>query len=186
MVIIAVREVKSAIIVVVSDVVVNHDYGSPGVENGVGDDGSKGRTADHIVAIEVAGIDTVVEVVGDAVVVNRSDAGRNVHVLVVVVVIRVYVGSVGVSSGACARASRSGMTGISRMTGVAARSSTAVVVALVAGASHRLRLSLTFLSVSASLRDSSRFRICGGGRTGSVDGCIVGRLCSCIVGRSSR
>jgi hypothetical protein len=154
LVIIAVWEVKSAIIVVVSDVVVNHNYGSPGVENGVGDDGSKGRTADHIVAIEVAGINTVVEVVGDTVVVNRSDMVRNMYVIVIVVVIRVYVGSVGVTSGACARTSRSGMTGISRMTGIAARLSAAVgivaTVTLVAGTCHRLRFRLTLFGVSAS------------------------------------
>ena len=94
MVILLIREVKSAIIVVVADIVVNHDYGSPGVEDGVGDDGSKGRTADHVIAIDVAAIDTVVEVVGDAVVVNRSDMMRNMHVVVVVVVVRVYVGVV--------------------------------------------------------------------------------------------
>ena len=118
MVIIAVGEVKSAIVVVVSDIVVDHDYGFPGVEDRVGDDGSKGRAADDVVAIEVAAIDAVVEVVGDAVVVNRSNVTRDVNVIVVVVVIRVYVGVVGCRSmsGAVSRSVFSGTSGLSVVT----------------------------------------------------------------------
>jgi hypothetical protein len=101
LVIIVVREVKSAIIVVVVDIVVDHNHGVPGAEERVSNDCSKGRTADDVVSIEVAAVNTVVEVVGSSVVIYGSDVMRNVDMTVIVVVIRVYVGSV--SSGAVMR-----------------------------------------------------------------------------------
>ena len=190
LVIIAVGEVKSAIVVVVGYIVVNHDHGFPGVEDGVGDDGSKRRAADDVVAIEVAAVNTVVEVVGSSVVVNRSDVMGHVHVIVIVVVVRVYVGCVGcVSSGTCARTS--GMSGTSRMSGIAAGLSTGVVAAgtvvtLVAGTRHRLRLSYALFGVSAFLRGGSclHIRTCGG--TGCVDGSAVGRFRGRIAGGRCR
>ena len=97
MVIIVVREVKSAIIIVVIHVIVHHDYGSPSVEESVGDDGSDRRTADDVVTIDVAAVNTVVEVVGSAVKVNGADVMRHVHISVIVVVVRVYVRGVGYS-----------------------------------------------------------------------------------------
>lgn len=125
MVIIVVREVKSAIVVVVSDVVVDHNHGSPGVEKGVGDDGSEGRAADDVVSVHVAAVDSVVEVVGSAVVVNRSYTRGDVHVAVVVVVVRVYVGVV--------RGRASVMSGIS----MSVASSFVVVVAVLASSCCR-------------------------------------------------
>ena len=69
------------------------------MEDAVGDDGSDRRTADHVVPIDVAAEDAVVEVVGHAVIVNRTDVVRNAHVVTEVVVIRVHIGS-GLRSGA--------------------------------------------------------------------------------------
>ena len=94
LVIIVVREVKSAIIVVVSDVVVKHDHGSPGVEQSVGDNSSEGRAADDVVSVDMAAVHSVVEIVGSSVVVNRFHTRGDVDMAVVVVVIRVYVGVV--------------------------------------------------------------------------------------------
>jgi hypothetical protein len=94
LVIIVVWEVKSAIIIVVIDIVVNHNHRTPGAEESVGDDSSKGRTADDVVSIEVAAVNTVVEVVGSSVVIYGSDVMRDVDMTVIVVVIRVYIGGV--------------------------------------------------------------------------------------------
>lgn len=140
LVIILVGEVKSAIVVVVADIVVDHDHRFPGVEEAVGDDGSEGRTADDVVAIDVAAIDTVVEVVGDTVVVDRSDVVRDMHVTVVVVVVWVYIGGVG-HSGTVSRAVSGTVT-----SGLAA---TGIVVAIVAGTGDRLRTGLTLFGVAS-------------------------------------
>jgi uncharacterized membrane protein len=113
LIIISVGEVKSAIIVVVSYIVVNHNHGSPSVENGVGDDGSERRAADDVVSIDIAAVNAVVEVVGYTIVVNRSDVSGNVDVAVVVVVVRVYVGSVRCGSGSVSMFS--GTSGLSVM-----------------------------------------------------------------------
>lgn len=153
MVIIVVGEVKSAIIIVVVDVSVDHNHRVPGVEEAVGDDGSEGRTADDVVTIDVAAVNTVVEVVGDAVVVNRSDVVRNVHIAVVVVVVRVYIGGVRYSRTVVRAVSfrmSSGMSsGLSGTSGLVAAG---IVVAVIAGTGHRLRLSLTLFGVSALCR----------------------------------
>ena len=144
MVILLIREVKSAIIIVVRYIVVDHDYGFPGVEDHVGNHSSKGRAADHVVAIDVAAEDAVVEVVGNSVVVNRSDVTRNVHVAVVVVVVRVYVGVM--RSGTRVRAVTVRVSsGMSARAGIIA---TIVIVAFVAGTTDRLRLCLTLFGVS--------------------------------------
>ena len=179
MVIIAVGEVKSAIIIVVRHIVVNHDYGSPGVEDGVGDDGSKGRTADHVVAIDVAAIDTVVEVVGDATVVNRSDMMRDMHVIVIVVVVRVYVGGVGrissgISSGMSSGVS-SGMVaaGLSVTAGLV--TSAGVVTGIRAGGRHRLRSGCALLRVSALSVFRNNIRRGGSGGRGGCGSCLRGR-----------
>jgi len=78
---------------------VDYDHRSPGVEEVVCDDSSDRRAADHIVSIDVAAEDTVVEVVGHAVIVNRTDVVRNRHVMTEVVVVRVHIRS-GFGSGA--------------------------------------------------------------------------------------
>ena len=91
LVIVVVREVKSAVVIVVFYVVVDYHYGFPGVEDGVCDDGSERRAADNVVSVDVAAEDAVVEVVGSSVVVYRSYVVRDVHVVVVVVVVRVHV-----------------------------------------------------------------------------------------------
>ena len=151
LVIIAVGEVKSAIIIVVRHIVVNHDYGSPGVEDGVGDDGSERRAADDVVSIDIAAVNAVVEVVGDSVVIYRSDVMRDMHVAVVVVVIRVYVGSVG-----CRSVSRA-MSGsvFARTSGLSVMSVFVVTVVVVgrsfvAGTSgYRLRRSLTLFCITS-------------------------------------
>ena len=94
LVIIVVRKVECAVIVVVIHIFIDHNHRAPGVEERVGDDGPKRRAADYEATVDVAAIDAVVEVVGSAVIIDRSDVVRNVNVAVVVVVIRVYVGSV--------------------------------------------------------------------------------------------
>lgn len=80
----------------------DYNHRSPGVEDAVSDDSSDRRTADHVVPIDVAAEDAVVEVVGHAVIVNRADVVRNAHVVTEVVVIRVHVGS-GLRSGSSTR-----------------------------------------------------------------------------------
>ena len=150
LVIIVVGEVKSAIVVVVVDVFVDHNHRVPGVEEAVGDDSSEGRTADDVATIDVAAVNTVVEIVGDAVIVNRSDVVRNVHIAVVVVVVRVYVRSVRCSR-TVVRAVSSGMS-YSGLSGTSGLVAAGVVVAFIAGTGHRLRLSLTLFGVSALCR----------------------------------
>lgn len=69
----------------------DHDHGMPGVEDAVGDHCSDRRAADYIVPIDVAAEDAIVEVVGQAMIVDRADVARNMHVISKVVVIRVHV-----------------------------------------------------------------------------------------------
>lgn len=69
----------------------DHDHRSPGVEDAVGNHGSDRRTADDVVTIDIAAEDAVVEVVGHAVIVNRTDVMRDSHVVTEVVVIRVHI-----------------------------------------------------------------------------------------------
>ena len=183
MVIILVGEVKSAIVVVVADIVVDHDHRSPGVEEAVGDDGSEGRTADDVVAIDVAAIDTVVEVVGDTVVVDRSDVVRDMHVTVVVVVVRVYVGIVrgGAVSGTRARAV-SGASVLVITTGVTGSG------AFRAGGGDGLRGGRSLGRVSASFRGGGAGRSDGSGsgsRTGRRGGRSGCRRARGARGRSS-
>jgi len=82
---------------------VDDDYRIPGVEDAVGDDSSDRRAANHIVSVEIAAKDAVVEVVGHAVIVHRADVARDGHVVTEVVVIRVHVRSRfrAVSRGTC-------------------------------------------------------------------------------------
>lgn len=86
------RGVKCAIIVVICHISVNDHHGAPGVEDGMCDDSSYRRAADDIVSVDVAAVNTVVEVVGDTVIVNGADTVRNVHVVTERVVVRVYIG----------------------------------------------------------------------------------------------
>jgi len=182
LVIIVVGEVKSAIIIVVSDIVVNHDYGFPGIEDRVGDDGSKGRTADHVVAIHVAAEGAVVEVVGNSVVVNRSDVMRDMNMTVIVVVVRVYVGVVGsraviravtirVSARVSAVVASVVASGLSSRTGLV----TTVVVASVAGTADRLRLCRTLFCVTTSFCRHIRSSTIGSSCFDLT--CIGGRSC---------
>lgn len=113
------------------------------MEKSVGDDGSEGRTADHEVTIDVAAIDTVVEIVGGAVIIDRSDMVRDMHVSVIVVVIRVYVGGVGHSVSRI-RAVAIGMTSGSRLVTIAS-----VGIAFGAGTAYGLRLCLTLCRIAA-------------------------------------
>ena len=89
-VVITSRQEESAIIIVVGDISVNNHHGSPGVENGVRDDGAKRGSADHIVAVEHRAEDTVVVVVRDASIVHRTDVVRDTHMAAEVVVIGVH------------------------------------------------------------------------------------------------
>ena len=146
LVIIVVWEVKSAIIIVVIHIVVHHHDGAPSVEEGVGYDSSKRRAANDVVTIEIAAVNTVVEVVGDAIVVNRSDVMRNTHMSVIVVVVRVYV-----------RGVRSAVTMVSvvtirmssRLSSVTGLVATCISVSFVAGTRHRLRLRFAFCRVTS-------------------------------------
>ena len=146
MVIIVVRKVESAVVIVVIHIFIDYNHGFPSVEERVGDDGSKRRAADHEATVDVAAIDAVVEVIGSTVVVNGSDVVRNMHIAVVVVMIRVYVGGVG-NSVSGVRAVTFGMTsrGGLVVTGIVAAS---VVVTAIAGTADRLRLCLTLCSVA--------------------------------------
>ena len=63
------------------------------MEDAVGNHGPDRRTADDVVAIDIAAENAVVEVVGHAVIVHRADMTRNDHVVSEVVVIRVHVRS---------------------------------------------------------------------------------------------
>lgn len=158
MVIIVVRKVESAVVVVVIHVFIDHNYRIPGVEERVGDDGSKGRTADYEATVDVAAIDAVVEVVGSAVIIDRSDVVRNVNVSVVVVVIRVYVGGVRPVSGV--RSMAVGMTSGSGLTAVAH-----IAVSFCAGTVYRLRLCLALCRVAAfgcGIGRNRIVRICAG------------------------
>ena len=142
MVIVVVREVESAVVIVVIHILIDYNHGSPSVEERVGDDGSKRRAADYEATVDVAAIDAVVEVVGYAVVIDRSDVVRNVHIAVVVVMIRVYIRGVrhsvsGVRTVSFGMSSRSGLV------------ATSVVVGAIARTSDRLRLCLTLCGVSA-------------------------------------
>lgn len=161
LVIIVVGEVKSAIIVVVVDFVVHHNYRVPGVEEIVGDDGSEGRTADDVVAIDVAAINAVVEIVGYTVIVNRSDVVRDVHMTVVVVVVRVYVGDVRHSVSVLRTVSLRISSGLA---------ASCIVAAFVAGTGYRLRIGLTLFGVAASFRDIRCLDVVAGGR-------VCGRSC---------
>ena len=154
LVIIVVGEVESAIVVVVVDVFVDHNHRVPSVEEAVGDDGSEGRTADDVATIDVAAVNTVVEVVGDAVVVNRSDVVRNVHIAVVVVVVRVYIGGVRYSRTVVRAVSVRMSSRSSGLSGTSGLVAAGIVVAVIAGTGHRLRLSLTLFGVSALFRDT--------------------------------
>ena len=141
LVIVVVREVESAVVIVVIHVLVNHNHRIPSVKERVGDDSSEGRAADHEMTIDVAAIDAVVEVVGSAVVVNRSDVVRNMHVSVIVVVVGVYVGGVRHSVSGI-RAVAFGMT--SRMTsGSGLIAIVYIIAAFCAGTVYRLGLCLT-------------------------------------------
>ena len=144
MVIIVVREVESAVVIVVVHILIDYNHGSPSVEERVGDDGSERRTADYVATVDVAAIDAVVEVVGYTVVIDRSDVVRNVHIAVVVVVVRVYVGGV--------RHSVSRIRAVTLTIGMSSRSglvatgivvATSVVVPAIARTRDRLRLCLT-------------------------------------------
>jgi hypothetical protein len=149
LVIIVVWEVKSAIVVVVVDIVVDHNHRVPGVEESVGDDSSKGRTADDIVSIEVAAVNTVVEVVGSSVIIYGSDVVRNVDMTVIVVVIRVYVGSV-----RCGAVVRTVSIMVSPRTRLVA-TVVGVAVAILTRTRDGLRLSFTFTCISALFSHSS-------------------------------
>lgn len=85
--------IKCSIIVVVGDVLIDDDYGVPSVEEGVGNNGSYRRAADDIHSIDIATIDTVVEVVGDAMEVYRTDVTRNIVMVSKVVVVGVHIRS---------------------------------------------------------------------------------------------
>ena len=61
------------------------------MEEAVGNHGSDRRAADYVVTIEIAAEEAVVEVVGHAVIVNRTDVVRDVHVVAEVVVVRVHI-----------------------------------------------------------------------------------------------
>jgi len=150
LVIIVVREVESAVVIVVVHILIDYNHGSPSVEERVGDDGSERRTADYVATVDVAAIDAVVEVVGYTVVIDRSDVVRDVHIAVVVVVIRVYIGGV--------RHSVSRIRAVTVTIGMSSRSglvatgivvATSVVVSAIARTRDRLRLCLTLCSVSA-------------------------------------
>lgn len=148
MVIIVVREVESAVVIVVVHILIDYNYGSPSVEERVGDDGSERRTADYVATVDVAAIDAVVEVVGYTVVIDRSDVVRNVHIAVVVVVIRVYIGGVRHSVSRI-RAVSIGMSSRSGLVATGIVVATSVVVSAIARTRDRLRLCLTLCSVSA-------------------------------------
>ena len=149
MVIIVVREVESAVVIVVIYIFIDYNHGFPSVEESVGDDGSKRRAADYEATVDVAAIDAVVEVVGHAMVINRSDMVRDVHIAVIVVVIRVYVGCVR-NSMSVVRAVTFGMTSRGGLV------ATGVVVAAIARTADRLRLCLTLCCVSAFGRSVGR------------------------------
>ncbi len=72
----------------------DHDNGTPGVEDRVCDDGAERRSADHIVAVQHGAEDAVIVVVGNSAVVNRLYMTRDSHVAAEVVVIRVHEGVV--------------------------------------------------------------------------------------------
>ena len=147
MVIIVVREVESAVVIVVIYIFIDYNHGFPSVEESVGDDGSKRRAADYEATVDVAAIDAVVEVVRSAVVVNRSDVVRDMHIAVVVVVIRVYVWGVRYSVSVI----RTMTIRVTALTGLAPVSS--IGIPFCAGTAYRLRLCLTLCSV-ATLRFS--------------------------------
>ena len=151
LVIIAVGEVKSTIVVVVGDIVVNHNYRFPAIEDCVGDDGSKGRAADDVVAIDVAAIDAVVEVVRHSVVVNRSDVVRDVHVAVIVVVVRVHVGSVrgGSRSRSVSRSMFSGTSGLSVVTAFVVTVVVSRRCSVARTSGYRLRSRMTLFGVTS-------------------------------------
>jgi len=86
-----VQSVVGSVVVVVVDVLVDDHDRRPSVEDAVGDDGSDRRAADDVTAIDVAAENAVVEVVGDAVIVYRTDTRRDVHVVTEVVVVRVHI-----------------------------------------------------------------------------------------------
>ena len=163
LVIVVVREVESAVVIVVIHILIDYNHGSPSVEERVGDDGSKRRTADYEATVDVAAIDAVVEVVGYAVVIDRSDVVRNMHIAVVVVVIRVYIGGVRYSVSrvrtvtvTIGMPSRSGLVA----PGIVIASS--VVVSAIARTRNRLRLCLTLCGISAFC-----FGVGGVGRRGN-------------------
>ena len=85
------RGVKCAIIVVISHISIDDHHRAPSAEDGVSYDSSDRRAADDIVSVDVAAVNAVVEVVGNAVIVNGTDTVRNVHVVTKGVVVRVYV-----------------------------------------------------------------------------------------------
>ena len=181
LVIIVLGEVESAVIVVVVHIFVHHNYRAPGVEDGVGYDGSKGRTADDVATVDVAAVDAVVEVVGDAVIVDRSDVVRDVNVGVVVVVVGVHIR--GVRRSAIVR------TMISMFVIVVY-----IAVSLVTRTGHNgLRLSLTFGGITALCNGAGAV---GGGRGACIcagshillDGRRAARIlsCCCCGGSCSR
>jgi len=142
LVIIVVREVESTIVVVVIHVFIDYNHGAPSVEERVCDDGSKGRAADYEATVDVAAIDAVVEVVGSAMVVNRSDVVRDVHIAVVVVVVRVYVWGVRYSVSVV----RTMTIRVTALTGLVPVSS--IGIPFCARTAYRLRLCLTLCSVA--------------------------------------
>ena len=157
MVIIVVREVKSAIVIVVIHILIDHNHRVPSAEEGVCDDGSKGRAADYIATVEVTAIDTIVEVVGHTMIVDRSDVVRDMHIAVIVVVIRVYVRSV--------RHSMSVRAVIFRMTSRSRLAATGIAVTSIARTTNRLRLCLSLCGISTFFRSGG-----SGGRRGHSGG----------------
>ena len=169
LVIIVVRKVESAVIVVVIHIFIDHNYRAPGVEERVCDDGSERRAADYEATVDVAAIDAVVEVVGSAVVVNRSDVVRDVHIAVVVVVIRVYVWDVRYSVSVV----RTMTIRVTALTGLVPVSS--IGIPFCARTAHRLGLCLALCRVAAfcsSVGCDRIVRTCAGLRNGI--GCRVG------------
>jgi hypothetical protein len=163
LVIIVVGEVKSTIIIVVIHVVIDHYNRAPSVEEGVGDDSSKRRAADDVVTIDIAAVGAVIEVVGHAIVIYGSDVVRNVDVVVVVMVIRVYVRSV---RGAVTMMRVVTFRMSARVSSLSVMATAGIPIAFIAGTRHRLRLCFSLFGVSSL--DGRGIRGCRvGGRTGS-------------------
>lgn len=118
----------------------------------MGDDCSYRRAADDVVSVDVAAVNAVVEIVGGAMVVDRSDIVGNMHVPVIVVVVGVYIGGVR-DSVSGVRSVASGMTARGRLAAVVH-----IIVTFCAGAVYRLGLCLTLCRVAALCRGVGRNR----------------------------